>query len=77
MRGSRARRRREGQRGIATRRVLAEWSPFTVRYLRVQTRPRRLADRPDILLDKTIHAARCCDMARYDGRATLQRFDTP
>lgn len=57
--------------------VLAEWSPFNVRYLRVQTRPRRLTDRPDAVLDKSIHAARCRDLAPPDGRVTLQRFDTP
>ncbi|BBY50424.1 hypothetical protein MARA_38920 [Mycolicibacterium arabiense] len=57
--------------------VRAEWSPFNVRYLRVQTQPHRLADRPDVLLDKSIHAARCRDMAPCDGRVTLQRFDTP
>jgi len=56
--------------------VLAEWSRFNVRYLRLQTQPHRLTDRPDVLLDKSIHAARCRDMAPHDGRVTLQRFDT-
>jgi hypothetical protein len=57
--------------------VHAEWSPFNVRYLRVQTRPHRLADRRNVLLDKSIHAARCRDVAPCDGRVKLQRFDTP
>lgn len=57
--------------------VRAEWSSFHVRYLRMQTRPRRLADRPGVLLDNSIHAARCGDLAPCDGRVTLQCFDTP
>nr|WP_193047260.1 GNAT family N-acetyltransferase [Mycolicibacterium baixiangningiae] len=45
--------------------------------MRVQTRPHRLADWTDALLDKSTHAARCRDMAPCDGRVTLQRLDTP
>ncbi|KAA0111645.1 N-acetyltransferase [Mycolicibacterium sp. P9-22] len=47
-----------------------------MRYLRLQTQPHRLTDRPDVLLDKSIHAARCRDMAPNDGRVTLRPFDT-
>lgn len=56
--------------------VHAEWSAFDVRYLRLRTRPARLTDRAGVLLDKSIHAARCCDMATAGGRVKLRRFDT-
>lgn len=56
--------------------VYAEWSPFSARYLRLRTRPGRLADRRGVVLDKSIHAARCSDMAISDGRIGLARFDT-
>ncbi|AQT77991.1 hypothetical protein B1R94_00175 [Mycolicibacterium litorale] len=56
--------------------VHAEWSPFAVRYLRLRTRPGRLTGRSDVLLDKTIHAAQCRDMAPDDGRVELHHFDT-
>lgn len=56
--------------------VVAEWSNFNVRFLRMRTMPHLLADRPDVVLDKSIHLARCHDMAPADGRVTLGRFDT-
>ena len=56
--------------------VRAEWSKFNVRFLRMRTRPNLLTDRPDVILDKSIHLARCRDMAPADGRITLERFDT-
>ncbi|WP_162938539.1 hypothetical protein [Mycobacterium kyogaense] len=56
--------------------VYAEWSAFGVRYLRMRTGPDQLISRPGVLLDKTIHAARCRDMAPADGRVMLQAFDT-
>ncbi|WP_418001858.1 hypothetical protein ACNO8X_16360 [Mycobacterium sp. PDNC021] len=56
--------------------VVAEWSNFNVRFLRMRTTPHLLADRPDVILDKSIHLSRCHDMAPADGRVTLDRFDT-
>lgn len=56
--------------------VVAEWSNFNVRFLRMRTTPHLLADRPDVILDESIHLARCHDMAPADGRVTLDRFDT-
>ena len=56
--------------------VYAEWSAFGVRYLRLRTGPGQLTSRPGVLLDKTIHAARCRDMAPADGRVVLRAFDT-
>jgi hypothetical protein len=55
--------------------VAREWSAFNTPYLRLRTAPGLLADRPDVILDKTIHVARYRDMAAADGRVTLERFD--
>lgn len=57
--------------------VLCEWSAFNAPYLRLRTAPGLLADRPDVILDVTIHAARYRDMAAADGRVTLDPFDEP
>lgn len=57
--------------------VLREWSAFNAPYLRLRTKPRLLADRPNVILDKTIHLARFRDMAPADGRVTLDRFEDP
>lgn len=54
--------------------VVAEWSNFNIRFLRMRTTPHLLANRPDVILDKSIHLARCHDMAPADGRITLDRF---
>lgn len=62
--------------GALTSCVVAEWSNFNVRFLRMRTTPYLLAERPDVILDKSIHLARCRDMAPADGRITLDRFDT-
>lgn len=56
--------------------VVAEWSNFNARFLRIRTTPHLLADRPNVILDKSIHLARCRDMDPGDGRVTLDRFDT-
>lgn len=56
--------------------VAAEWSAFNVRFLRLRTKPRLLAHRPDVILDKSVHLARCRDMAPADGRVSLERFPT-
>ena len=56
--------------------VRVEWSNFDVRFLRLRTRPRKLAVRPDVILDKTIHAAPCRDISAADGRVTLESFQT-
>ncbi|MGB3486251.1 MAG: hypothetical protein WBB07_29030 [Mycobacterium sp.] len=56
--------------------VTAEWSNFNVRFLRMRTTPHLLADRPDVILDGSIHLARCHDMAPTDGHVILKRFDT-
>ena len=56
--------------------VYAEWSAFGVRYSRLRTGPEQLIRRPGVLLDRTIHTARCRDMAPADGRVVLQAFDT-
>jgi hypothetical protein len=57
--------------------VLREWSAFNVTYLRLRTKPRLWADRPDVILDQTIHVARYRDMAPADDRVTLHPFDDP
>lgn len=62
--------------GALTSCVVADWSNFNVRFLRMRTTPYLLAERPDVILDKSIHLARCRDMAPADGRITLDRFDT-
>lgn len=54
--------------------VFAEWSNFNVRFLRIRTRPHLLAGRDDVLLDESIHLARCHEMAPSDGRVTLEKF---
>lgn len=54
--------------------VLNEWSAFDAPYLRVRTAPGLLTDRPDVILDETIHVARYRDMAPADGRVTLDGF---
>ncbi len=51
-----------------------EWSNFGAPYLRLLTRPGLLADRPDGLLDVSIHLARYRDMPPADGRVTLETF---
>ena len=56
--------------------VLAEWAQFNVRYLRLRTKPGILTNRSDVLLDKSIHVARCHDLAPADGRVTLEGFTT-
>jgi hypothetical protein len=53
-----------------------EWSNFSIRYLRLRTRPGLLAGRPDVILDRTIHLARYREMTPSDGRVALDRFDT-
>ncbi len=55
--------------------VRSEWSAFKAPYLRLRTAPGLLADRPDVIVDETIHLARYRDMAAPDGRVTLDRFD--
>ena len=56
--------------------VRAEWSNFNVGFLRLRTKPHLLADRPGVILDNSIHLARCHDMAPADDRVALDRFDT-
>lgn len=56
--------------------VRAEWSNFNVGFLRLRTKAHLLADRPGIILDNSIHLARCHDIAPADGRVALERFDT-
>jgi hypothetical protein len=56
--------------------VTREWSDFSIRYLRLRTRPGLLAARPDVILDQSIHVGRYRDMAPADGRVALDRFDT-
>lgn len=57
--------------------VAREWSAFNAPYLRLRTAPGLLADRPDVILDETIHVARYRDMAPADGRVILDKFDDP
>ncbi|MGH3641839.1 MAG: GNAT family N-acetyltransferase [Mycobacterium sp.] len=54
--------------------VRGEWSTFAVCFARLRARPGRITG-PDVLLDKSIHAARYRDMRPSDGRVTLGPFD--
>ena len=54
--------------------VRSEWSMFVPRYLRVRARPGRFGG-PKVLLDNSIHVARCRDMLQPDGRVSLAPFD--
>lgn len=63
--------------GALTDCVLGEWSAFNAPYLRLRTAPGLLADRPDVILDETIHVARYRDMAPADDRVILDPFDDP
>ncbi|AHC27892.1 MULTISPECIES: hypothetical protein [Mycobacteriaceae] len=53
--------------------VAAEWSEFAPKALRLRTRPGAL-DGPDIVLDQTVHAARCRDLGEPDHRIALVPF---
>lgn len=55
--------------------VRHEWSGFEVRWARLHDRPRPLEHR--MVLDYTVHAARCADMPVPDGRVWLSPFDDP
>jgi hypothetical protein len=57
--------------------VLREWSAFNAPYLRLRTAPGLLTDRPDVILDETIHVARYRNIVPADGRVTLNPFDDP
>lgn len=57
--------------------VVHEWSAFGTAYLRLRTAPRLLSDRPDVILDETIHVAPYRDMTPADGRVTLEPFEDP
>ena len=47
--------------------VAREWSAFNAPYFRLRTAPELLADRPDVILDETIHVARYRDMTPAYG----------
>ncbi|WKG00823.1 hypothetical protein [Mycolicibacterium sp. HK-90] len=57
--------------------VVREWAGFNARYLRLRTAPGLFADRPDVILDRTIHVAPYRDMAPADGRVRLHPFGDP
>ncbi len=57
--------------------VVHEWSAFDTAHLRLRTAPRLLSDRPDVILDETIHLARYREMTSADGRVTLEPFEDP
>lgn len=57
--------------------VLREWAAFDTAHLRLRTAPGLLTDRPDVILDETIHVARYRNMMPADGRVTLDLFDDP
>jgi hypothetical protein len=54
--------------------VRSEWSMFAPQYLRVRTRPGRFAG-PKVVLDNSIHVARCRDMRQPDDHVSLAPFD--
>jgi RimJ/RimL family protein N-acetyltransferase len=54
--------------------VRSEWSMFAPQYLRVRARPGRFAG-PKVLLDKSIHVARCRDVRQPDDHVSLAPFD--
>jgi hypothetical protein len=54
--------------------VRAEWAMFAPGFLRLRAHPGRIVG-PNVLLDVTIHAARCRDMASPDGLVDLRPFD--
>ncbi|TQK31204.1 hypothetical protein [Arthrobacter sp. SLBN-53] len=53
--------------------VAAEWSEFAPKALRLRTRPGVLAG-PGIVVDQTVHAARCRDLGEPDHRIGLTPF---
>jgi hypothetical protein len=53
--------------------VRSEWSMFAPQFLRLHAKPGRIAG-PNVVLDNSIHAARCRDMSPPDGRVTLESF---
>ena len=50
--------------------VVAEWSPFRVRFMRLQHRP-GIFNGNNVILDQTIHVARYNQMTPPDGRVRL------
>ncbi|WP_304115901.1 hypothetical protein [Mycolicibacterium bacteremicum] len=53
--------------------VAAEWTEFAPKALRLRARPATL-DGPDIVLDQTVHAARCRDLGAPDPQVQLAPF---
>ena len=51
-----------------------EWSMFAPLALRLRTRPGRLSG-PHVVLDESIHVARCCDMRPPSSHVWLEPFD--
>lgn len=56
--------------------VTVEWAQFRPRWARLHDRPGILRH-PGMLLDETVHAARCADMRAPDTRVTLTPFPDP
>lgn len=54
--------------------VAAEWSAFAPKALRLRTLPRSL-EGPDIVVDQTVHAARCTDLGVPDPQVQLVPFE--
>ncbi|MGU3650208.1 hypothetical protein [Mycolicibacterium sp. A43C] len=54
--------------------VAAEWSAFAPKALRLRTLPGTL-DGPDIVVDQTVHLARCKDLGVPDPQVQLVPFD--
>lgn len=63
-----------GDVGDLARCVAAEWSMFAPKALRLRTRPGAL-DGPDIVVDQTVHAARCTDLGEPDPGVRLVPFE--
>lgn len=56
--------------------VAAEWAQFRPHWARLHDRPGMLSHR-DMVLDQTMHAARCADMRAPDTRVSLTPFSDP
>ena len=61
---------------ILTAHVRDEWSPFSMRYLRLRGHPGSLAG-AGVILDQSVHVARYGQMSPADGRVRLESLIDP